>query len=275
MSQAMIQASVTMNQLQSKLDLIGNNLANSQTNGYKGRESEFASLLYKQINNMTDPANAEGRSTPNGIRVGTGAILGAVNLNMQAGVIVGTGRALDAALVEKNHLFQVQVTENGVAETRYTRDGTFYLSPTPDGSQLMLTTKDGHPVVGANGPIMLQAGFSNIKIGDNGDLIVDRNGAQQVEGNLAVRDIRVPRLLEAAGENLFRLPDLAALGLDEATVLQIVNGNGIIQGGSLEQSNVDMSKEMADLILAQRAYQFNARTISMGDQMMGLVNQLR
>lgn len=275
MSQAMIQASVTMNQLQSKLDLIGNNLANSETNGYKSRQSDFASLLYKQINNMTDPANAEGRSTPDGIRVGTGAILGAVNLNMQAGIVVETGRALDAALVEKNHLFQVQVTENGVAETRYTRDGTFYLSPTPDGAQMMLTTKDGHPVIGANGPIMLQAGFSNIKIDDNGDLIVDRNGAQQVEGNLAVRDIRVPRLLEAAGENLFRLPDLAALGLNEAAVLEIVNGNGIIQGGSLEQSNVDMSKEMADLILAQRAYQFNARTISMGDQMMGLVNQLR
>ncbi len=49
----------------------------------------------------------------------------------------------------------------------------------------------------------------------------------------------------------------------------------ILKSGALEQSNVDISKEMTDLMMTQRSYQFNSRTISMSDQMAGLVNQLR
>src|SRR5690625_7579359 len=63
MSRPMIQSAVTMNQLQQKLDLIGHNLANSETTGYKGKHAAFSSLLFQQINNLRDPANAEGRLT--------------------------------------------------------------------------------------------------------------------------------------------------------------------------------------------------------------------
>lgn len=67
------QAYSTMNQLQQKLDVVSHNIANSDTFGYKNRKAEFSSLLFQQINNMTDPRNAEGRVTPDGIRVGSGA----------------------------------------------------------------------------------------------------------------------------------------------------------------------------------------------------------
>src|SRR5690625_3114505 len=162
MSNAMIQAAVTMGQLQNKLDVIGNNLANSQTTGYKSRQSEFSSLLFQQINNLNHPQNATGRLTPDGLRVGSGAKLGSVNLNTEKGTIMQTDRELDVALLQKNHYFQVEVTENNQTQIQYTRDGSFYLQPINNDQSLLLTTKDGHPVYGMNGPIEIAPGFDQI-----------------------------------------------------------------------------------------------------------------
>src|SRR5690625_1993965 len=125
MSRAMIQAAVTMNQLQQKLDVIGNNMANSQTTGYKSRQAEFSSLLSQQINNMSRDGGAN-RLTPDGVRVGSGARLGQVKNNLEMGSIKETDRALDVALYKKKHLFQIEVTVYGVTDGIFTRDGTFY-----------------------------------------------------------------------------------------------------------------------------------------------------
>lgn len=276
MSQMMIQAAVTMNQLQQKLDLIGNNLANSQTTGYKGRQADFSSLLIQQVNNLSDEANAEGRLTPDGIRVGTGAKLGSTNIDLTHGSILETGRVLDTALIQDNHLFQIQVNEKGQANTLFTRDGSFYLTPVNNNEGLMLTTADGNPVLGQNGPIVIAEGFDSIAIRENGQMVVSRGGQQAVEAQLTVVEAVRPRLLEAAGQNMFHLPDTENLGFDATEIIQATDLNAnVLQSGALEQSNVDVGQAMADLMVAQRSYQFNSRTISMGDQMMGLVNQLR
>jgi flagellar basal-body rod protein FlgG len=275
MSRMMIQASVTMGQLQNKLDIIGNNMANVNTTGYKNRQADFASLLFQQIDNLTDPANAEGRLTPDGIRVGSGAALGNTNIDLSQGAIKDTGRALDVALLEKNHLFQVNVTENGITETRFTRDGAFYLNPLNNG-QVMLTTKNGNPVMGANGPLVFADGFDGINITKNGQIEINRDGNRQVEGQLATVEALRPRLLEAAGDNMFRLPNLENLNYNANEIIQAVNlENTQMKSGALESSNVDIGKQMTEMIVTQRAYQMNAKSISMGDQMMGLVNQLR
>ncbi|WP_163969527.1 flagellar hook-basal body protein [Oceanobacillus halotolerans] len=276
MSRSMIQAAVTMNQLQQKLDVIGNNMANSQTTGYKTREAEFSSLLFQQMNNMRDPQNAEGRLTPDGIRVGSGARLGAINSNLTQGALTETERPLDTALLGKNQLYQIQVTENDVTETRYTRDGAFFLSPINGNQDVMLTTKDGHPVLGDNGPITFADGFDEIKIQPNGEIVVSRGNAEETVGNLATVEAVRPRVLEATGDNHFRMPDLAALGYNLADIIQPTAANeSVLKSGALEASNVDISKQMTDLINTQRSYQFNARSISMGDEMQGLINQLR
>ncbi|RKQ34353.1 flagellar hook-basal body protein [Oceanobacillus halophilus] len=276
MSRTMIQAAVTMNQLQNKLDLISNNMANSQTTGYKTREAEFSSLLFQQMNNLKNPENDEVRMTPDGIRIGSGARLGSENMNLTQGAIKNTGRALDTALLEENYLYQIQVTENDVTETRYTRDGAFYLSPMEDNETVMLTTSDGHPVLGADGPIVIADGFEAISIGENGQVQVKRGNQTETAGTIEVVQAVRPNLLEATGGNMFRLPDLAELGLDFEEIIQNPEQNrALVQSQALEQSNVDVAKQMSDLILTQRSYQFNSRTISMSDQMMGLVNQLR
>lgn len=276
MSRMMIQAAVTMNQLQDKLDLIGNNLANSQTTGYKGRQTEFSSLLFQQINNLTDQANAEGRVTPDGLRVGSGARLGSINTDLSIGSFTETGRSLDVALTEENTLFQIEVTENGASETQYTRDGSFYLNPIANSQSLMLTTKDGYPVLGENGSIVIADGFDSIDIQSNGQILVQRDNQTEIAGNLAIVEATRPRLLEAVGQNGFRLPNLEQLGYNLNEVIQDVNtADNLLESQVLENSNVDIAKQMTDMIMTQRAYQFNARTISMSDQMNGLINTIR
>ncbi|MFA1822474.1 flagellar hook-basal body protein [Virgibacillus oceani] len=276
MSRSMIQAAVTMDQLQNKLDLIGNNMANSQTNGYKSRETDFSSLLTQQINNVTSPQNAEGRLTPGGVRIGSGARLGSTNINTALGSVTETGRELDGALLQPNHFFQIEVTENGETETRYTRDGSFYLNPVNDNQDVLLTDGEGNPVIGEDGPVLIAAGFDTITIQPDGQITVQRGDITENAGNIAITEVVRPRLLEAAGDNHFRLPNLAELGFAADEILQAPIGNQeLVKSGALENSNVDMAKQMSDLLMTQRAYQFNSRTISMGDEMKGLINQLR
>lgn len=276
MSRMMLQAAVTMNQLQRQLDVIGNNIANVQTPGYKARQTEFSSLLFQEINNLTDPANLVNRLTPDGIRVGSGARLGDIQRNLSIGPLINSDRSLDTALNQPNDLYVIQVTENNVTETRYTRDGSFYVSPVNDG-QVMLTTSDGNPVLNRQGnPILFSNEFSDLTITNNGTVQIHQGNLTIPVGQINVVTAVLPNMLEAAGENQFRLPDLAALGMTEGEILQTTDNNReLIQSKVLEQSNVNLANEMAEMLLTQRSYQFNARTITMADQMFGLVNQLR
>ncbi|KHE70002.1 flagellar hook-basal body protein [Halobacillus sp. BBL2006] len=272
MNRSMIQATVTMGQLQNKLDLIGHNLSNVNTHGYKSKSADFSSLLYQQMDNLSHHKGQAGRLTPDGIRLGTGARLSHTNIDLSQGSLQNTGRELDVALLQDKHLFELRIpTENGT-ETQYTRAGNFYLNPMDDG-RMMLTNSDGYPVIGESGnEILLENGFSELSIDKNGRILVTRDGEQTVEAQLNVVEAVRPRMLESVGDNRFRLPaEIALDGVLEDAARQDVQ----IQSQAIEASNVNISNQMTDMLMAQRAYQFNAKSITTSDQMMGLVNQLR
>ncbi|PXW92036.1 flagellar basal-body rod protein FlgG [Streptohalobacillus salinus] len=277
MSRMSFQAATTMRELQTKMDLIGHNVSNTNTTGYKSQMANFNSLLYQNIDNFGDvEANAEGRVSPHGIRQGAGARLGHTNIDLSQGTVTTTDRALDVALLEDNQLLEVEVTENGNTETRYTRDGSLYLQPTDTG-EVALVTRNGHAVLNpAGAPITLAEDFDDVNIDDQGQLVVTRGAATLVEGQLSVSEAIRPQFLEATGNNLFRLPDLTEVAFNAADIIDQVAVNDItLAAGRLEASNVNLSTQMTDLIQSQRAYQFNARSISMHDQMRGLINQMR
>lgn len=275
MSRMMLQAAVTMQQLQQKLDIVGHNIANSQTTGYKARQADFQSLLFQQINNLSDPRNSEGRLTPDGIRIGSGAKLGAINQRFTAGTIIETERPLDVALLNNHYFFQVEVTDGDTTQTRLTRDGSFYLSPIND-TELLLTDAQGNPVLGANGQVVIPKSVDHIQIDTSGQVIVREGQTTGVIDTLNIVEATRPRVLEAVGQNYFRLPDVAGLGYNADEIIVDRTGEqSVLRSGALEQSNVDLAEEMTDMLLAQRSYQFNARSITMGDQMLGLINQLR
>ncbi|MBD8069458.1 flagellar hook-basal body protein [Bacillus sp. PS06] len=281
MNRSMITATNTMTQLQKQLDNIGHNLANINTNGYKKRDVQFSELLFQQFNNNQSQADAVGRLTPAGIRQGVGAKLGQTSLNLTQGSIQQTDRPLDLAFTKEGQFLQVLVEDNGIQVPSLTRDGALYLSPLNNGTnQVSLVTSEGHPVLDSDGELIVFLDqFKDLTISTDGRITVTGQDGQTQNFELSVVQVNKPQLLEAKGNNLFGLPNFAALGLEENEVMMQLVGQaraeiGITQG-ALEQSNVDMASEMSELMLTQRSYQFNAKSISLADQMMGLVNGIR
>ena len=279
MLRTMITATNTMGQLQNKLDLISNNIANSNTHGYKAKSSTFNEMLYQQFNNdQLDPA---ARQTPVGIRLGVGAMLGQIQSNQKQGSLQSTDRSLDFAFNKPKQYFNILMPdgENGT-KTVYTRQGDFYVSPLNNGT-VMLVNGDGYPVADATGQaITLPENMTDFKILDGGTLEASYPNGDVIRTDLAVTEIQKPQVLESISDTYVSLPNnLAELGFTEADIfvdLQGANRQQIgLQNGMLEMSNVDVSKEMTDLIQTQRAYQFNARAVTLADQMLGLINGIR
>ncbi|MCD8502188.1 MAG: flagellar hook-basal body protein [Bacillaceae bacterium] len=277
MIQSMLTASVTMGQLQKKLDTISNNVANVNTNGFKRREVQFSDLLFQQVNNQTVNRQETGRNTPFGIRVGSGAKVGETSVRLEQGSIIQTGRELDVALTEKNVFFEIIPTEDGQPR-QFTRDGAFYLSPNPNNNdEVFLVNGDGKYVMSeGGGRIAIPASFDSIKISDDGRINVTLNNVELTLGRLQLVQVKKPQLLKNNGDNLLSFPDLANLGLNIDDVLNILPQNqGKMIQGSLEGSNVDIGRELSEMLLAQRSYQFNARSVTMADDMLGLINNIR
>ncbi|MGM0875067.1 MAG: flagellar hook-basal body protein [Bacillota bacterium] len=276
MLRSMITATNTMGQLQKQLDTIGHNLANIDTQGYKRTETSFSELVRQQFNNQTNELEETGRFGELGIRQGTGAKLGS-SLVFSQGSLKQTGRALDIAFTVPNQFLQIDVD----GEIGYTRDGALYLSPTTDGTnRLMLATAEGKQVVDENqNPIIFDDTFKELVISKDGTIsAVPKNDEDlpQVFG-LGVVQINRPQMLIQNGNNRYGLKDLGTNQIND--VLKFLDGASrgevSMQQGAIEMSNVDLSKEMTDLLISQRSYQMNAKSITMGDQMLGLINGVR
>lgn len=275
----MISASNTMSQLQQQLDTISNNMANSNTHGFKAKEAKFGELLYQEFKN--DEQDKTRRQSPVGIRIGVGARLAQAQLNTKQGGIQQTNRALDFAFTKENQYFNVLMPDgNNGTKTVYTRQGDFYLSPLKNGNSMLVNT-DGYPIADANGnAIVLKNGAKDFAISQDGALNVQYNDNTSARIAMGVTQIKKPQLMEHISDTYIGLPNnFNQLGVTRADVLQNLQGANRtqigLQNGSLEMSNVDISKEMTELINTQRSYQFNSRTITMADQMMGLVNGIR
>ncbi|SDZ46270.1 flagellar basal-body rod protein FlgG [Evansella caseinilytica] len=276
MNQSMINSAVTMGQIQHKLDTIGNNLANVNTTGYKRRDTTFSDLLVQHINNQIVHSHEVGRQTPNGIRVGSGAAVAQTAIRFEQGSIQTTGRPLDIALTEKGYFFELTPAEDGTR--RFTRDGAFYLTPNPAAQgENLLVNQNGDYILSVDGnPISIPAGHEELNITEEGVIeVVFANGQRAVAGQIQLVQITKPQLLLSAGENTFVFPNLADLELNIDDVLNEAAGTQVFMQGALESSNVDMGREITEMMLAQRSYQFNAQAISITDQMMGLVNNIR
>lgn len=278
MNRMMITATNTLGQLQHKLDSIGNNIANVDTTGFKRSQTSFNDLLVQQFNNMGDTASEIGRLTPNGIRQGNGAKLGQAQQVLTQGALKSTNRDLDTAFTKPDLFFTVRTEDEKGISTAYTRDGAFYLTPTGNADELKLVTGDGNAVLDEyQDPIIITGSLKDLVISKNGQLSAAKDDGSVQTFNLGVVSVKKPQFMEKLSGNLMSFP--SDLGVQEDEVFNTLNG-GLreeisLTQGSLENSNVDLSKEMSDLINVQRQYQFQSRAISMADQMSGLVNGIR
>ncbi len=276
MIRTMITATNTMTQLQTQLDTISNNIAHSNTVGYKAKQANFQELMYQQFNN--DKLDKVLRQSPVGIRYGVGAHVSQIQSNEKQGSLQITDRDLDIAFTEPNQYLNIAMNDGS---TVYSRQGNLYMSPQQNG-QVLLVNGDGYPVLSAaDEPIAFPDGATSMTVSETGTLNVTYEDGQVISFDLAVTRFDKPQMLEQLdGGTYMKLPDnLAAMNLTEADILTDLlggNRNAIrLQNGALEQSNVDVSKEMTELIAAQRSYQFNSRAVTIADQMLGLINGIR
>ncbi|MFJ7937782.1 flagellar hook-basal body protein [Peribacillus sp. NPDC096622] len=280
MNRTMMTATNTLNQLQSKIDQISNNIANVDTTAYKKTQTSFNDLLTQSFNNQPSGAKEKGRLTAPGIRQGTGAMISQSQLVLSQGALKTTDRNLDAAFTQDDQFFTVSVQDDNGVNTRLTRDGAFYLSPNAN-DQMVLVTSAGHKVLDEYGePILIEGNIKDIKISENGLLIVDTEEYGVKSFGLGIVSVKKPQFIDRLGGNLLGLPkNFNALGVTEDDIMTALTGDSrnqaAVRQGTLEASNVDLSKEMTDLINVQRSYQFQSRAVTMADQMSGLVNGIR
>lgn len=280
MNRTMITATNTLGQLQKQMDMIGHNLSNADTYGYKRRDATFSEMLVQQVKNQSVDKFETGRLTPLGVREGNGAKLSQAQLILNQGSLKATGRSLDFALTSDRQFFKVLSQDEGSNAVRYTRDGAFSASPVGNG-EMMLVNGSGLPVLDENDNyITFSEDAAAFELGDNGVLTVRDSGGGEERFNLGVVTVEKSQFFQQYGGNLLGFADnLDQLGVTEDEVVTNVTGGArtdisMVQN-SLEDSNVDISKEMTDMLSVQRSYQFQARSISLADQMMGLVNGIR
>ena len=247
---------------QMNVEVISNNIANMNTSGYKRQRAEFNDLLYQDMRRVGSNSSEEGTIVPSGIQLGLGVKPAAVYRISEQGSIQMTDNPLDMAMNGKG-MFMVEMP-NG--ETGYTRAGSFQLSPDGD-----LVTPDGYPVQPG---ITVPVDAVGVTVNANGEVWVDLDG--QVDPQL-VGQIEVARFpneagLRALGDNLFvetRASGQANVGLPGQA------GIGSLLQGAVEKSNVDMVKEITNMVAAQRAYEMNSKVITASDEMMRNVSQMR
>lgn len=274
MNQTMISAAVSMNGLQRKLDIIADNVANLNTKGYKRKTASFADVL-TNVQQHNDDFRQPGRVTPMGYTLGYGSMLTDLSRDMSQGSLQHTGVSTDVAL-QGNALFEVG-TPTGTA---WMREGSFHYII--DEDERILTSAEGHPVMSTNDTeIRIPAGYE-MKIDEAGRVFGVKTGEPDEElGQIKVVRPLKPELLVQTENNLYVLPQ----GTDRNTIVETLNLTGdrsdpnaphvYVMQGMLEESNVSMVDEMADLIQAQRAYQLASRALMSGDAMWGLANSLR
>ena len=248
-----------MQSQQLNLDVISNNLANVNTAGFKKSKIEFQDLLYQTYR----PAGADqggGNLLPTGLQVGHGSRVVATSKVFTTGEFTSTGQQLDVA-IQGDGFFEVQLADGTRA---YTRDGAL-----KRGSDGRVMTSDGLVVQGGFQPI--PAGTTDISISPNGDVETRGSNGSQTFKVTMVR-FGNPAGLDSVGRNLYK--ETPASGTPEIGNAG-ENGFGTTQQGYLEMSNVKVVEEMVNLIVAQRAYEVNAKSVQAADEMMQLSNNLR
>ena len=264
---------------QARLDAISQNLSNLNTTGYKKEDVQFRDMLYAQMTQKPDVAGLQNRQTTAGLRIGHGVLPVSTLQTFTQGELQQTNNNLDVAM-EGDGFFTVGLTDpqGQLTKMLYTRDGSFKVGQDPNGNS-WLVDSEGHAVLDDQQQPIDLTGYdaSTLSIDEAGNVSAKQiGGSVQSLGTLGIVRVDHPDAnLEAAGQNLFALRVTAPV----TSVTYRVNiANGPVPNarqGFLEQSNVDMSQEMTDMLMAQRAYSMNVRALQTADQMMGIANNLR
>lgn len=254
---------------QTKLDVIGDNIANVNTVGFKGSRVMFQDVLSQTVAGATGPADDRGGTNPR--QIGLGTTIGSIDVLHTPGSWMTTNVPTDLA-IEGEGFF---VVEDQTGQRFLTRAGNFYID-----ADRNLVTSGGLYVVDSNGNNINLGGaefeIEKVSIDSAGYITVKfDNGSTGTVGPIALARIENPSGLQKVGNSLYLITDNA----DPDGINPVepgTGGTGLLIPGVLEMSNVDLAAEFTEMIVAQRAFQANSRIITTSDEVLQeLVNLKR
>lgn len=245
----------SMRAIQKKMDIVTNNMANSSTSGYKKDTLVLESFPDVMAKILRDTDVASGRPYDIGT-MALGSDVGEVFTNYSQGQLNSTENKLDMAIRDSSNAFFTVAVPNAEGEVSvfYTRDGSFARS-----GNNTLVTKEGYTVLGENGPIILESG--DFTVGEDGTIIQDG----EIIDRLLITEFADTSSLRKFGMNLIQAdPDA-----------EVVEFSGSVRQGYIELSNVNIVREMVDMITALRSYEANQKVLQSIDQTLDkAVNQV-
>lgn len=260
MIRALYSAGSGMTAQQMSIDNIANNLANSNTTGFKARRTQFQDLLYQSF---LQPGAAAGSQTvvPSGLQLGLGTRPSQNSVIFTQGAFTQTDNPLDVVIQGKG-FFQIK---RPTGETGFTRSGNFQLDK--DGN---LVTSAGDPV---EPQIVIPAQAQTINIAADGTVSYTQQGqnATQIAGQIQLANFTNPGGLNSIGNGLFMPTDASG---DALVGNPGSDGLGTLQQGYLESSNVSVVEEFVNMISSQRAYEANSKVVKAADEMYQQVNNI-
>ena len=243
------------------VEIISNNLANVNTTGYKKVRPEFQDLLYETLK----PAGGNRRADVepmNEVQIGSGTELVATSKMFTQGDVTQTSGDLDMA-INGEGFFVVKKGDNSLA---YTRDGSFKVDK-------------NRRIVNSQG-YQLEPGFTiptdavSVSISREGvvSAIMKEGSEEQTLGQIELARFVNQGGLKSVGDNLFE--ETASSG--KAMIEQPGSNNtGEIVQNHLESSNVDIVQEMVNMIVAQRAYEMNSKSVKTADDILSTAVNLK
>lgn len=233
------------------INSISHNVANIQTPSYKKEIVNFGEL----VSAKSEPSDNLANVTHNGMGVSVESTM----IDTRKGDIKATGRELDVA-IDGSGFVEVELPNGDYAYTRLGR-----LSINEEG---LITTHDGLLL---SSSIAVPAGASNFRVDERGLVSVKVGENENINlGSIDLVNFSAPEYLQPLGNERYLATERSGMPEELAE-----NTNTRFLQGFIEMSNVDLIDEMSSLLLAQRAYQLNARLIQTADQILETINNLR
>ena len=267
---------------QTRMDVIGNNIANVNTTAFKSNRATFQDVFYQTMNSGSAATTERGGTNPK--QVGVGANVATIDTVMTQGNVQPTGVPTDMMIQGEG--FFVLGNEDA-SEIYYTRAGIFGF----DADGYLVDKSTGLYVLNVDGDrFTITANPQSYGINKYGFVTyvaADGTSSGAVNGTetafqIAIAKFSNPEGLLKEGENLYRYDVNAGAEAGGTAVGNLdggapgTQGRGTIVTSSLEMSNVDLAQEFTDMVITQRGYQANARTITTSDEMLQeLVNLKR
>jgi flagellar basal-body rod protein FlgG len=259
---ALSTAATGMTALQQQIDVISNNLANVNTTGYKRSRANFQDLLYQHLKQVGFAAEGDQR-IPTGIQVGLGVKLVSTQKMFAQGALNSTENDLDVA-IEGDGFFRMRSPQGA---NLYTRQGVFH--------------RDGNGNIVDSAGLILEPGLTvppqctriNISVDGIVQAYDETDPANPVNlGQILTTRFANPAGLRSVGDSMFVETPASGVALEGVPGIE---GRGTLRQGFIEESNVDVVRELVDMISAQRAFEINSQSIQTADQMLQTINRIR